>query len=185
VESKEHEKHQAWISCGHTGSGTFARHGNRGDSIRISSVGARSRVIDALGRTTLLQCDAAGRVMVITNPAGETNRRSYDALDRMGSYTNAASHTVRYPYDAAGRLLSVTDPKDQSWVYGYDGHGRVESETTPMAAPPPMHIQPTTACGPKRTRTASQSPMATMRQSGSPAGAWAVKPPPTPTIRAA
>jgi len=112
--------------------------------------GGRTRITDALNRTTVREYDANGNPASVTDASNYTLRyeydaagrrtktvypdsssvtTSYDAVGRVVATTDRAGKTTRFAYDAAGRLTQVTDALGQATRYGYDEAGARVSQT--------------------------------------------------------
>ena len=87
---------------------------------------------DALGRSTRLQYDAAGRLTQHTDQRGRVTTLTYDAADRVihGDQTaDGQTRTTRATYNAIGAPLSLTDAHGHTTHFGPDPAGRVISQT--------------------------------------------------------
>jgi RHS repeat-associated protein len=110
----------------------------------------RTRITDALNRTTSFTFDANGNRVTMTDANNQTVRYEYDLLDQetkaiypngsetTTSYdptgnivakTDASGKVTRYAYDKVGRLTQVTDAPGQVTRYGYDEVGNRISQT--------------------------------------------------------
>jgi len=92
-------------------------------------------ITDALGRVTIFEYDANGRLTKISHPkdSGEADRIetfTYDAEGRLETKTKRDGTKLTYSYDSAGQLIQ-TDAEDargahlETVVYDYDDAGRL------------------------------------------------------------
>ncbi|WP_053069728.1 DUF6531 domain-containing protein [Xanthomonas sp. NCPPB 1128] len=110
-------------------------------SYSYDALGRNVRTVDASGRVTAMQYDAAGHLVeTIQDPDGLALRTTYtwDALGHQLSVTQGAgttdARTTAYAYDAAGRRVSETvAPGSLNLVttYSYDSNGNVVAKTDP------------------------------------------------------
>ncbi|WP_295946573.1 DUF6531 domain-containing protein [uncultured Xanthomonas sp.] len=110
-------------------------------SYSYDALGRNVRTVDASGRVTAMQYDAAGNLLeTIQDPDGLALRTTYtwDALGRQLSVTQGAgtsdARTTAYAYDAAGRRVSETiapGSLDLVTTYSYDSNGNVVAKTDP------------------------------------------------------
>ncbi|WP_369914779.1 DUF6531 domain-containing protein [Xanthomonas sp. NCPPB 3005] len=110
-------------------------------SYSYDALGRNIRTVDASGRVTAMQYDAAGNLLeTIQDPDELALRTTYtwDALGRQLSVTQGAgtadARTTAYAYDATGRRVSETvAPGSLNLVttYSYDSNGNVVAKTDP------------------------------------------------------
>ncbi len=101
--------------------------------------------IDAEGITTVVEGDAAGNTVAVTEYAApgvaSTTRYRYDALRQLRGICDAtvapsncpalvlsspnARHTTQLFYDSLGRRTRIEDPDMGPWDFAYDGAGRL------------------------------------------------------------
>jgi RHS repeat-associated protein len=118
------------------------------------------KVIDPLGRETVMTYDAADRLRSVIDPAGnivertldaegnvivETARErqsdgsvvpvqttaAFDALGRRTAVTDALGNTWRWLYDARGHVRVEIDPENNVTAHTYDGLGRLVRTVRP------------------------------------------------------
>jgi RHS repeat-associated protein len=80
--------------------------------------------VSGLQRSSGTTYDAAGNVLVRTDPAGVPTTMTYDALNRQLTTQTPSGGTWTQTYDSAGNLLSRTDPMVHTTTYAYDGLNR-------------------------------------------------------------
>lgn len=78
-----------------------------------------NKVIGTEGDKTLLEYNALGWLIKVTDPLHAVTSYAYDALGRVISVTDALGGKSEFDYDELGRLLSMTDPEGrvQKWSY--------------------------------------------------------------------
>jgi RHS repeat-associated protein len=87
--------------------------------------GNLTEATDARG-STVLEYDAADRLVKITDPSGRFLTFAYDAGGRRTQMVDQDGFTVNYSYDAAGRLAGLTNAQGNAIVtYTYDIVGRL------------------------------------------------------------
>lgn len=110
---------------------TYDLHGNLASATDYPSNAAP-------GRTTTYTRDAAGNVLVITDPLQFVTGWTYDAWNRVLSRTNALLHTITFEYGEQGcgcqtpNLTRVTFPTvsmRSSITFRYDGLNRLKERT--------------------------------------------------------
>jgi len=88
--------------------------------------------IDALGHTTTLVRDTAGRVVAETNANNEVLQFTYNASDELLSLTNGMNHTTTWKYDSYGRVTNKLDDNNTNlFFYQYDANNRLTNRWTP------------------------------------------------------
>jgi YD repeat-containing protein len=114
------------------------------------------RMVDAAGRETHLQWDAAARLVGfdgpgtaewafgydaagrrdrVTSPSGGVHQLGFDPSGQLVSYlAPGAPGPLGYTYDADGRRSSATLPDGRTQAYGRDGAGQITSITSADAA---------------------------------------------------
>ncbi len=80
---------------------------------------------DSLGTTTY-EHDAAGQLLVSTDPHGFVVGYSYDGNDNLTQLTYPDGSQVAYTYDATNQLSSMEDAQGHTAGYAYDVAGRLE-----------------------------------------------------------
>ena len=94
---------------------SYHLEGNDSVTLEILSAGGY-RMHD--GEDSVMQFDAAGKLLSISDANGNTQTISY-ANGRISSITDPAGRSVRFAYDADGYLTSMTDPFDRVTTYVY------------------------------------------------------------------
>ncbi|MEU5438767.1 FG-GAP-like repeat-containing protein [Streptomyces sp. NPDC020719] len=91
-------------------------------------------ITDAVGNTTEMAYDTAGRLTTRKSPssAALTESWTYDAADNIASHTDSRGKTSTYAYDAANRVTSSTDPAGDKVTYTYSSLGALASITSPQ-----------------------------------------------------
>ncbi len=108
---------------------------------------------DALGQTTTVTRDEAGRLLTRTDPLGgaaswtydlagnvlsasdeigRTTNYVYNDLDQLLSATDPGGSVTRFQYDAVGNVTGLIDPVDNAWTFAYDAFDRLTAETDPL-----------------------------------------------------
>jgi RHS repeat-associated protein len=87
---------------------------------------------DALGRTSTLFVDNAGRVAAMTDPLGHTTRMVYNPLGKIASTTDPLGNQTAFAYDADSNLLSVTDANQKKTQFAYNGMDQMITRTDPL-----------------------------------------------------
>jgi len=96
-----------------------------GHTTRFNYVdGCLSSVIDPMGHTSTVQCDAQGRPVLLTDALGHSTRMDYLAGD-LHAVTDALGRTATFATDGVGRMTSVTDPLGNVVLSAYDMNDRV------------------------------------------------------------
>ena len=67
--------------------------------------------------------DAAGRLLMTSDPLGHVTANTYDQVGNLVSVRDANSHTTAYGYDGQGRLVTVVAPDGGATGYTYDDAG--------------------------------------------------------------
>jgi RHS repeat-associated protein len=126
--------HQATATYNSEGQITAVTDG-AGDTIGFTYSGADlASVTDALGNSTNLLHDGAGRLTQFTDPLGGLTLLSYDALGDLIQSTNALDGVTSFGYDPDGNLLTVTDANGGKTTYTYNSMDRRVSRTDPLGA---------------------------------------------------
>ncbi|MFB9472057.1 polymorphic toxin-type HINT domain-containing protein [Nonomuraea salmonea] len=104
--------------------------------LTYNDVGARTKEVGPLNRTTSWQVNAAGEITKETDPAGNATSYAYDPSGRATKVTDALGNSAISEYDLAGRLTALKEADSTGKVlrttsYGYDAAGNEISETTP------------------------------------------------------
>ena len=79
--------------------------------------------------TTMIERDAQGRPIKITNPLGGTTKRAYDADGNVESITDPNGHKTTFTYDLDNERTKVELPNKAVEETGYDGAGAITSQT--------------------------------------------------------
>jgi len=91
---------------------------------------------DVLGHA--IQHDAQDNALVkgvcTGTPTWLSTVMQYDAAGRLLSVTDAASNVTSFGYDGLGRKISMADPDMGNWTYAYDGNGNVIQQTDARGA---------------------------------------------------
>lgn len=111
-----------------------------------------TRIVDSLGHTTVLQCNASGmpvakidakggissyryddqgRTSLETDAAGRATKWEYDRYGNLTTLTLPDGRASRGEYDADHRPIRTTDPAGREWRYEWDTCGRVTAEIGP------------------------------------------------------
>ncbi|GHE27425.1 hypothetical protein GCM10017673_31990 [Streptosporangium violaceochromogenes] len=111
------------------------------------SVGLRTQIVDAEGRTVTSSYDKTGRLVSTTAPAytppggtavTPTVGLTYDAAGRQTQVTDPRGHVTTTDYDALGRPVRTTDPGPSGpggvWVSEYDLAGEQLATVDPTGA---------------------------------------------------
>ncbi|MFF8280825.1 FG-GAP-like repeat-containing protein [Streptomyces lateritius] len=90
-------------------------------------------ITDAVGNTTEMTYDAAGRMATRKSPsaAALTESWKYDTAGNITSHTDSRGKTSTYTYDTANRVLTSTDPAGGKVTYTYTPLGALATVTTP------------------------------------------------------
>jgi RHS repeat-associated protein len=95
--------------------------------------GDLSTVTDALGRTSTVFTDSAGRLISAADALGNTYQYAYDPRDNVSSITDPVGGVTSMTYDANGNLLTVQDPRNVgTHMFSYDVRNRVKTYTDPL-----------------------------------------------------
>ena len=89
-----------------------------------------SKIIDALGRETILTYDAMWNLARITDPSGAKSTFIYNEYNRLGRIRNANRDLIRYKYDAVGNRTQVEDTIDLTKQYHNLLQRREDNNTT-------------------------------------------------------
>ncbi|GLQ90970.1 hypothetical protein GCM10007898_45460 [Dyella flagellata] len=113
--------------------------------------GCLTQIIDALGHSSNIQCNAAGQPTVMQDALGNTATFAYQGYD-LQSVTDSLGNTINYvvdtlgrriatrdalgnvtltQYDTNDRVVSTTDALNQTTTLNYDGNGNPTSVTLP------------------------------------------------------
>ncbi|MEW6269719.1 MAG: PASTA domain-containing protein [Thermodesulfobacteriota bacterium] len=84
---------------------------------------------DALGGRTTYTYDARGNELTETDALGRTASKTYDARGNVLTSTDVDGHTTTYTYDTSGRVLTTTDPEGRTTTNVYDGAGNLTQTT--------------------------------------------------------
>lgn len=98
-----------------------------------ASKGSLESQTDALGQTTAIATDDAGRVTSITDPGGNEMSVAWDGRDRMVATVDPYGNAIAIGFDAAGRQVSMTTPRGTSTT-AYDAAGRPIAATDVLGA---------------------------------------------------
>ncbi len=86
-----------------------------------SATGMQESVtVPALGLTSAMTYDLAGRLLTVTDFKGMTNTYEYDNNDNLTQEKNAMNFTTGYGYDVNDNLLSITNAKGGITALTYD-----------------------------------------------------------------
>ncbi|MFI1020752.1 DUF6531 domain-containing protein [Streptomyces olivaceus] len=87
--------------------------------------GALLKVIDALGRTALLEPDAAGLQLMVTDAEGGVTRFVHDVFGRVVAHTDPEGQVTRLSWSPEGRQLGVDLPDGTNERRRYDPEGNL------------------------------------------------------------
>ena len=94
-----------------------------------------TRSVDAGGFETLMEYDASGNMIAMTDPLGAQSFMSYDSRGLMTSQTDKNGNVTSYSYDSFGRLERTTDANNVSTRLVLTPEGnvavRIDAEGTP------------------------------------------------------
>lgn len=93
--------------------------------------GCLSKVTNALGNRSTLQCNRAGEPIAVTDALGHTTIFSYQGYD-LQSITDPLGRTVSYIVDGLGRRVATRDPLGNVTLTQYDLNDRVTSTIDPL-----------------------------------------------------
>ncbi|MFT5153142.1 MAG: RHS repeat-associated protein [Planctomycetota bacterium] len=94
---------------------------------QFSSEGLLERSNDIYGRSTLFDRDGAGRLMMITTPAGFQWTFTYDGADKLAAVLDSAGRLTSFVVDGAGDLISSTGALNSTRSFSYDAnHSMIE-----------------------------------------------------------
>ncbi|MBS1860984.1 MAG: RHS repeat protein [Actinobacteria bacterium] len=101
------------------------------DSQMTSTVSPRGNEegAEAAKFTTMIERDAQGRPIKITDPLGGTTERAYDANGNVESITDPNGRKTKFTYNADNELTKVERANSATEETGYDGAGAVTSQT--------------------------------------------------------
>lgn len=86
---------------------------------------------DPILRTSGFGYDADGHRLTLANAAHETNSQRWDARGSLVQSTDAAQHTIGRGFDAAGNLIRLTNRNQKVWQFYFDGANRLTNTVTP------------------------------------------------------
>ncbi|MBI3795626.1 MAG: PASTA domain-containing protein, partial [Deltaproteobacteria bacterium] len=96
------------------------------------NLNTRQEVItDQLGRTTVVEYDAAGNVVATTDALGHRSTATFDSVGNQLTSTNPLGQTITRTYDNKRNLLTWTDPLGRTTTYTRDANGRPLTITDP------------------------------------------------------
>jgi YD repeat-containing protein len=78
--------------------------------------------------TLLVQYDAAGNAVRVTDGGNNVTSYSFDLFNRRTQATDALGHSTFFSYDIGGRLLSLTDRNGRRRDFSYDDLDRATQE---------------------------------------------------------
>lgn len=90
--------------------------------------GCLTQITDALGHSTIIQCNAAGQRTTVQDALGNTATFAYQGYD-LQSVTDPLSRTTSYVMDALGRRIATRDALGNVTLIQYDTNDRVVSTT--------------------------------------------------------
>ncbi len=125
----------AWTCTLHDGTTNISGYGtvlvtktiNALGDVRKQHTDAAGRTIqsvDALGKITSFEYNAAGNQTKIRDPNSVGEDCTYDALGRDLTCTDTANDETSSSYDDGGNKISFTDAKDETTDYQFDARGR-------------------------------------------------------------
>lgn len=100
----------------------------------LTSIAAAQTVQNS---TRNYQYDAAGNLILSTDPLKRVSNQTYDAFNRVqqqiqpAPLAGAARPVIGYSYDGADQLVKVTDPRQLATSYNVDGLGNVNNVFSP------------------------------------------------------
>ncbi len=77
---------------------------------------------------TVIERDAQGRPLKVTDPLGHATKYAYDGNGNLISVTDAKNHTTKYAYDAMGQRTKVERSNGAILKTEYNGEGYVTSQ---------------------------------------------------------
>lgn len=89
----------------------------------------REVTTDRMGNSSILEYNARGLVVRMTNSEGNVTTRAYDLRDNLVSEVNAAGKATTYTYDTRNNKLSETDPLGNTTRYTYNSRNQVLTVT--------------------------------------------------------
>ncbi|WP_080753198.1 RHS repeat-associated core domain-containing protein [Janthinobacterium lividum] len=95
---------------------------------RYDNNGNLTSMMDAQGRTTYYQYDAANRLANTTTPDGGVTTFEYDSRGNLESVTDPRPLQTSYTYNSFGQVTSIISPDTGTTIYAYDSAGRLMSE---------------------------------------------------------
>lgn len=96
---------------------------------RMTYSGLSTTRIDANGRSTTTDVDAAGRTSKVTDALGNSLAYVYDAAGNLRQVTDASGNVVKMTYDTLGNKIAMDDPDMGRWTYRYNGFGELIAQT--------------------------------------------------------
>ncbi|MDD4117144.1 MAG: hypothetical protein PHI39_02895 [Kiritimatiellae bacterium] len=97
-----------------------------------NALGIVTSRVDALGRETRYQTDAAGNVTNLTLPGGQAIGMEFDADGNLLRLEQPDGQAEAYRYDALGGLVEWTDANGRSWTVERSPMGRVTATADPL-----------------------------------------------------
>ena len=89
-------------------------------------------VTDPLSQTATLGYDANGNSVAATNAAGEVTKQKWDARGKLTKLTDGAGHTIGRGYDGAGNQIVLTNRNGKIWQFQFDGANRLTNTISPL-----------------------------------------------------
>ncbi len=84
-------------------------------------------VTNAVGNTSTLNYDAAGRLIGIIDAAGKETTMTYDEVDNLISVKDPLGNIKSFTYNSHNDKLSETDARGNTTYYTYNGNGKLIS----------------------------------------------------------
>ena len=109
----------------------YAQSGNNGQRLdmRYDNNGNLTSGVDAQGRVTSYQYDAANRLVHTTAPDGGVATMEDDSRGNLEPVTDPRPLQTRYTYNGFGQVTSVISPDTRTTTYVYGSAGRLTNET--------------------------------------------------------
>ena len=85
--------------------------------------GALIELVDAAGRSTIIERDELDRVSTVTGPYGKQLQFEYDDDGRLAQVIDPAGNPISYGYASNGALVSVTYPDTSQQILHYENSG--------------------------------------------------------------
>lgn len=84
-----------------------------------NALGELLRIVDHLGKMSIMQYDSLGRKILMTDPNLGTWKYGYDRVGNLTSQTDARNIQTKFDYDSLNRKRHATSP-NRTWEFLYD-----------------------------------------------------------------